>query len=187
MSDEDLSNFSLIELFRVEAEGQIALLTRHLLALEDAAPDAAALEAMMRAAHSLKGAARIVGLDAAVRVAHALEDCFVAAQGGSLTLDREATDALLQGVDWLTQISRLEEAQVEGWTRQRESALAVFVATLAALGGVPPSSESSFAEPDFIAIPSQSDDVNQSLTMGLGHEALDGDAGGAGGGERGLA
>ena len=32
----------------------------------------------MRAAHSLKGAARIVGLDAAVRVAHAMEDCFVA-------------------------------------------------------------------------------------------------------------
>ena len=37
----------------------------------------------MRAAHSLKGAARIVGLDAGVGVAHAMEDCFVAAQTGS--------------------------------------------------------------------------------------------------------
>ena len=37
----------------------------------------------MRAAHSLKGAARIVGLDVGVRVAHAMEDCFVAAQRGA--------------------------------------------------------------------------------------------------------
>jgi len=34
----------------------------------------------MRAAHSLKGAARIVDLADGVRVAHAMEDCFVAAQ-----------------------------------------------------------------------------------------------------------
>ena len=37
----------------------------------------------MRAAHSLKGAARIVGLTVGVRVAHAMEDCFVAAQQGN--------------------------------------------------------------------------------------------------------
>ena len=38
------------------------------------------LEALMRAAHSVKGAARIVGLEEAVQVAHVMEDCFVAAQ-----------------------------------------------------------------------------------------------------------
>ena len=42
------------------------------------------LEACMRAAHSLKGAARIVGLGVGVSVAHAMEDCFVAAQRGTL-------------------------------------------------------------------------------------------------------
>ena len=55
----------------------------------------------MRAAHSLKGAARIVGLDAAVRVAHAMEDCFVAAQKGKIVLQPEHVDILLQGVDLL--------------------------------------------------------------------------------------
>ena len=135
MSEGDLGEFSLIELFRVEAEGQIALLTRHLLDLEASAPDAAALESMMRAAHSMKGAARIVGLDAAVRVAHALEDCFVAAQRGELVLGREQTDALLQGVDWLTQISRLAEAEIETWTRARDAALTDYLQSLAAIRG----------------------------------------------------
>ena len=37
----------------------------------------------MRAAHSIKGAARVVGVDPAVSVAHVMEDCFVAAQKGS--------------------------------------------------------------------------------------------------------
>ena len=44
----------------------------------------------MRAAHSLKGAARMVGLDVGVRVAHAIEDCFVAAQEGRLKLRQES-------------------------------------------------------------------------------------------------
>ena len=41
-------------------------------------------EMLMRAAHSFKGAARIVNLQSAVRVAHAMEDCFALAQQGKL-------------------------------------------------------------------------------------------------------
>ena len=101
MSD-DLSGFSLMDLFRSEAEGQTALLSAGLLALEGAAtPSARPLEPLMRAAHSLKGAARIVGLDAAVRVAHAMEDCFVAAQQGELALGPAHVDVLLRAVDLL--------------------------------------------------------------------------------------
>ncbi len=57
----------------------------------------------MRAAHSLKGAARIVGLDGGVRVAHAMEDCLVAAQAG-MPLTAAHIDALLQGTDLLLRI-----------------------------------------------------------------------------------
>ncbi len=79
---EDLSGFSMQELFRVETENQTAILCEGLLALERDPQAAEALEALMRAAHSIKGAARIINLDGAVRVAHHMEDCFVAAQGG---------------------------------------------------------------------------------------------------------
>ena len=111
MSD-DLGDFSLIELFRVEAEGQIALLTRHLLALEQGPADSAMLEEMMRAAHSLKGAARIVNLTPAVQVAHAMEDSLVAAQRGEAVLDRDRVNTLMQGVDWLTATEHLRKPAV---------------------------------------------------------------------------
>lgn len=63
MSVRDLSELSMFELFRLDAEGQIQALTHGLLTLERNSTAAEPLEACMRAAHSLKGAARIVGLD----------------------------------------------------------------------------------------------------------------------------
>ena len=109
MSD-DLSGFSMMDLFRSEADGQTALLSEGLMALErEDAPSASALESLMRAAHSLKGAARIVGLEAAVRVAHALEDNFVAAQRGELAIQTEHVDVMLRAVDLLVKISQLPE------------------------------------------------------------------------------
>lgn len=59
---EDLSRISLLDLFRDEAQTQTQVLGSGLLTLESAPTDAAALEACMRAAHSLKGAARIIDL-----------------------------------------------------------------------------------------------------------------------------
>ena len=76
-----------------------------LLALERNPTQADQLEACMRAAHSLKGAARIVGLDAGVSVAHVMEDCLVSAQEGRLYLQPEHIDALLQGTDLLMRIA----------------------------------------------------------------------------------
>ena len=88
----DLSGFSMMELFRMEAESHTATLSAGLVALEGASAAPQVIEPLMRAAHSLKGAARIVGLDAAVRVAHALEDCLVTAQQGKLVLQPEHID-----------------------------------------------------------------------------------------------
>lgn len=59
----------------------------------------------MRAAHSLKGAARIVGVDAGVSVSHVMEDCLVSAQENRLYLQPEHIDALLQGTDLLMRIA----------------------------------------------------------------------------------
>ena len=109
------SDLSLIELFHQEAENQTAVLTQGLLAVERDPASSQTLESLMRAAHSIKGAARIVGLDAAVQVAHALEDCFVAAQKRTLLLGAEAVDALLRGVDLLGRIALTPEDQVGIW------------------------------------------------------------------------
>jgi two-component system sensor histidine kinase and response regulator WspE len=129
---EDLSDFSMHDLFRLETENQVAILTSGLLALERDPSDARQLEELMRAAHSLKGAARIVGVDVAVQVAHHLEDCFVAAQEGKLTLGRAQTDRLLQGVDLLTQFGQTPESGMGVWAGERAEEITSFVGALAA-------------------------------------------------------
>ena len=106
---ENAADLSMLELFRVESETQCAALSSGLVELERSAGSPAQLEALMRAAHSLKGAARIVGLEPAVQVAHVMEDAFSAAQLGQLTLKREHIDRLLAGVDLLTRIGSAQE------------------------------------------------------------------------------
>jgi two-component system chemotaxis sensor kinase CheA len=95
---------AILELFRAELETHLATLNAGLLSLERAADDLAQLEALMRAAHSIKGAANIVGLPDAVQVSHHMEDCFVAAQRGQLTLTSDSVDVLLRGVDALARL-----------------------------------------------------------------------------------
>ena len=110
----DLSGLSMQDLFRLEAESQTAVLAAGVMALEgvERAPDT--FEALMRAAHSLKGAARIVNLEPAVRVAHALEDVFVAAGRGTLRVRPEHADVLLAAIDFLAAIARAGDALAAG-------------------------------------------------------------------------
>ena len=117
-ASDNLRHLSMQELFRVEAENQAALLTNGLLELERAPASPEQLESLMRAAHSFKGAARIVNLSPAVQVAHAMEDCFVAAQQNRLALQHEHIDVLLRGVDWLTEISREHEGSIATWQKE---------------------------------------------------------------------
>lgn len=105
MTPEQMRDTSLLELFSLEAEAQTQVLSAGLLALERNPTQADQLESCMRAAHSLKGAARIVGVDAGVSVAHVMEDCLVSAQEGRLLLRPEHIDALLQGTDLLMRIA----------------------------------------------------------------------------------
>ncbi|RWU25263.1 hybrid sensor histidine kinase/response regulator [Pseudomonas alkylphenolica] len=105
MTPEQMRDASLLELFSLEADAQTQVLSAGLLALERNPTQADQLEACMRAAHSLKGAARIVGVDAGVSVAHVMEDCLVGAQEGRLLLRAEHIDALLQGTDLLMRIA----------------------------------------------------------------------------------
>ncbi|MCU0546094.1 MAG: hybrid sensor histidine kinase/response regulator [Oscillatoriaceae cyanobacterium Prado104] len=122
MSDRDMSNFSMMDLFRMEAETQIAVLNDNILVLENNPNSPTELEALMRASHSLKGAARIVGIDAAVQIAHVMEDCFVAAQLGTIALDSpEKIDVMLRAIDLLGRISQLHETEIENWFTDHRS------------------------------------------------------------------
>ena len=126
--NQKLQDMSMVELFRMEADSQLAVLTQGLLSLERG--DKAALEAMMRAAHSLKGAGRIVGINAAVSVAHVMEDVFVAAQRDQVALGGTQVDLLLQGVDVLTRIAQSSDADLGAWETERASLVQMIVKDL---------------------------------------------------------
>jgi len=130
MSSPDLGQSSMLDLFRMEVEGQAQTLTLGLLALERDPVAADQLERCMRAAHSLKGAARIVGLSAGVSLTHAMEDCFVAAQQGRIILQQGHIDELLRGVDLLQQMSRTAEQDMDRWEAQRRVEVTAFVDAL---------------------------------------------------------
>ena len=106
----------MLELFRAEVESHSDSLTNSLLKLEQSPEATGVLDGMMRAAHSIKGAARIVRVDAAVDVAHVMEDCFVAAQRGELVLESSGIDVLLKSVDLLVRISEASRAANVDWT-----------------------------------------------------------------------
>jgi two-component system sensor histidine kinase and response regulator WspE len=138
---EDLSQFSMMDLFRLEAQGQTQILTDGLLALERGAGSDATAESMMRAAHSIKGAASIVGLDVVVQLAHAMEDAFIATQNGKLELTPARIDVLLAGVDLMLQVSKLSEDDVASWMTQNEDRINTLMAStsgLARIHGAPP-------------------------------------------------
>ena len=124
MTDDDQS---LLELFREEAAVQTRVLSDGLLALEHRPADAAALEACMRAAHSLKGAARIIGLQDGVDIAHVMEECFVGAQRGELQLTPAHIDVLLRGVDMLLRVGEAKpdapvtRAHIDGFVARMAS------------------------------------------------------------------
>ncbi|MDQ1919592.1 hybrid sensor histidine kinase/response regulator [Massilia pseudoviolaceinigra] len=132
----DLSQFSMLDLFRMEADGQTQILTDGLLSMERGGGDAATTEAMMRAAHSIKGAAAIVGLDVVVQLAHGMEDAFIAAQHGQLQLTPARIDALLAGVDLILQFSTLDEASLPAWLEQHGARISTAMNSIAGIAQI---------------------------------------------------
>ncbi len=135
MADDgtDLANLSMLDLFRIEAEGQTAILSEGLLQLEQRPGDSVLLERLMRAAHSVKGAARMVGIDIGVQIAHALEDCFVAAQQGAVNIGTDQIDRLLKGVDTLKTIATTPAEQFTDWLASTQKQLDAQVGALTGL------------------------------------------------------
>ena len=66
----------------------------------------------------------------AVKVAHALEDCFVAAQNGIIELRQEEIDLLFQGIDLLVHISKCSESDITRWEAEHQSQINKFLERL---------------------------------------------------------
>ncbi len=94
IQDEELRN-----LFKLESEEYLQRLDEGLLRLEADPHDHAALEAVFRDAHSLKGAARMLGMTEIETVAHRFEDVLGQAKRRQTVLDPPLIDRLYRGLD----------------------------------------------------------------------------------------
>jgi two-component system sensor histidine kinase and response regulator WspE len=74
-----------------------------------------AIESMARAAHSMKGAARVVNVDAAVKLADVLETCFVRAQKGQIAVGGDSVRTLLRGAGKLGEIGESIGPEFPDW------------------------------------------------------------------------
>ena len=102
-SKNDVLLKKLLITFRAEADAHLQTMVSGLVALEKTSPaeQFTLVEAIFRAAHSLKGAARAVNLVDIEAVCRSLENMFSAVKEKRLVISPELIDLLLQATDML--------------------------------------------------------------------------------------
>jgi two-component system chemotaxis sensor kinase CheA len=98
----------VLALFEQEAAERLNTLGDLLLELESRGPSDDLVGALFREAHTIKGAAAVVGLTELAEEAHALEDLLDHVRKGAIDVTPELVDDLLNGLDRLGALCGLE-------------------------------------------------------------------------------
>ena len=107
----DVNDFS--QVFFAEAGELLTEMEQHLLDLDVASPDAEQLNAIFRAAHSLKGGAGTFGFSALQETTHLLENLLDKARCGEMALSRSMINLFLEGKD-------IMQGQLEAYEASQE-------------------------------------------------------------------
>ncbi|MDX6225107.1 MAG: two-component system, chemotaxis family, sensor kinase CheA [Frankiales bacterium] len=92
----------LVATFRAEVEERLASLTTGLLQLEGHSSPKQLVAALFRDAHTVKGSARMLGLEGVLQVSHLLEDVLGSLRDLRLAARRDVVDLLLASCDGIT-------------------------------------------------------------------------------------
>jgi two-component system sensor histidine kinase and response regulator WspE len=128
---------SLWELYRGEVETHARALGDGLLELEIRPDDQERIRALLRAAHSIKGAARVVRHAPAADLAAAIEARLARAQGGEAPLTPDAVRDVLEAVDLLVRLSPPDEREREPQVDAARQDVARIAGALASAGAAP--------------------------------------------------
>lgn len=98
---EDGMRVQLLSMFEVEAQEHLDAINEHVLVLERTPGEVpeSVLAEVFREAHSLKGAARVVGLSRVEALSSELEEIFAQIKDGRVEPNREALDRVFQMLD----------------------------------------------------------------------------------------
>ncbi len=139
----------LIATFREEQQEHVAKLNEGLLALEKEPPAdqrQALLDEIFRAAHSLKGSARAVGMSTSESVGHTMEEILLQAKKGERQLTPAVFDLLYQALDSLETI--LDQASGGRTTPSAEVLTLLAALEEASANPMPDSASTAEVEPD---------------------------------------
>jgi len=92
----------LLATFRAEVEERVASLSAGLLQLESHPSPRQVIGGLFRDAHTVKGSARMLGLDGVLQVAHRCEDLLGGLRDGRIVVRRDIIDLLLAACDGIT-------------------------------------------------------------------------------------
>lgn len=101
----------ILNIFQVEADEIISRLNRNLLDLEKKPSNKDAILLIFRDAHSLKGAARMIGFNNVQTIAHKIEDILGLAKDDKIQLNTNIVDILYKAVDFMTALIHKSIAQ----------------------------------------------------------------------------
>ncbi|HCI13112.1 MAG: hypothetical protein A2063_06175 [Gallionellales bacterium GWA2_60_142] len=104
----------LRSLFKIESEERLQHLDDGLLRLEKTPSDQSLLEDLFREAHSLKGAARMLGLAEIQTLAHQLEDALGAARKGEAVLPPEAVAGMYPTLETIRRLVQMAIGETAG-------------------------------------------------------------------------
>lgn len=116
-------DLNMMELFLVELETQTAVMNQALVELERNHDHLQVVESLMRGAHSIKGAAKVVNINPIVLLAHAMEDCFVAIQKQELELTGEGIDHLFKAIDFFETMGKTPVKGIQVWLNQEKKTI----------------------------------------------------------------
>lgn len=122
---------SILALFRTDLEMQLSSINNGLINLENLEDKSEQLEELMRAAHSIKGAARVVKFEPIVRLAHAIEELFVSVQEHQITLLPEHVDIIFKATDLLTELLKIPTNEYMTWLQSQEAPIQNIIEALA--------------------------------------------------------
>ena len=101
-----IEDVELRNLFKTSSEEHLHNLENGLMQLEKNSQDRATLEELLREAHTLKGDARMLGVDDIETLIHQIEDVFVAIKQQEQVLTPPLCESLYQGLDAMRKIVR---------------------------------------------------------------------------------
>ncbi len=94
----------MMEIFLAEAEEQLTAMDQALVELERQGDNRQAIDALFRAAHTLKASAAAQGLEQMAEISHKMEDVMDKVRAGELSATADLVDTLLACVDVLRQM-----------------------------------------------------------------------------------